>query len=175
MDALGERCISSELQLAGPEYGHLQGFSSLPPAFAEELFSSELLDKVSLHPLSQDMKTLKTPTVTVDNSLSPVHTLLQIQCVDQKGLCYDIMRISKDSDIKVLCPESLFMHANGLLLLPSEPLYMKLNQRKHYKVLPYLLLSLDLIISIFNLLILFCSSIHGFSVHIQFITICFVT
>jgi len=121
-DALGERCISSELQLAGPEYGHLQGFSSLPPAFAEELFSSELLDKVSLHPLSQDMKTLKTPTVTVDNSLSPVHTLLQIQCVDQKGLCYDIMRISKDSDIKV--------HANGLLLLPSEPLYMKLNQRK---------------------------------------------
>ena len=55
MDALGERCISSELQLAGPEYGHLQGFSSLPPAFAEELFSSELLDKLSLHPLSQDM------------------------------------------------------------------------------------------------------------------------
>jgi len=124
MDALGERCISSELQLAGPEYGHLQGFSSLPPAFAEELFSSELLDKLSLHPLSQDMTTLKTPTVTVDNSLSPVHTLLQIQCVDQKGLCYDIMRISKDSDIKVFCPELLFMHAHGLLQFsfsPSEP------------------------------------------------------
>ncbi|XP_061338318.1 ACT domain-containing protein ACR9-like [Gastrolobium bilobum] len=101
MDALGERCISSELQLAGPEYGHLQGFSSLPPAFAEELFSSELLDKVSVHPLSQDMTTLKKPTVMMDNSMSPAHSLLQIQCVDQKGLCYDIMRISKDSDIKV--------------------------------------------------------------------------
>ncbi|KAK7295705.1 hypothetical protein RJT34_18616 [Clitoria ternatea] len=101
MDALGDRCISCELQLAGPEYGHLQGFSSLPPAFAEELFSSELLDKLSLHPLSKDMTTLKTPTVMVDNSLSPAHTLLQIQCVDQKSLCYDIMRISKDSDIKV--------------------------------------------------------------------------
>ncbi|KAL2329600.1 hypothetical protein Fmac_017181 [Flemingia macrophylla] len=101
-DALGERCISSELQLAGPEYdGHLQGFSSLPPAFAEELFSSELLDKVSMNPLSQDMTKLKTPIVIVDNTLSPAHTLLQIQCVDQKGLCYDIMRISKDSDIKV--------------------------------------------------------------------------
>ncbi|GAU17793.1 hypothetical protein TSUD_171820 [Trifolium subterraneum] len=100
-NALGERCISSELQLAGPEYGHLQGFSSLPPAYSEELFGPELLDKVSLHPLSQDMTTLKKPTVTVDNTLSPVHTLLQIQCVDQKGLCYDIMRISKDSDIKV--------------------------------------------------------------------------
>ncbi|KAJ1443156.1 putative ACT domain-containing protein ACR9 [Sesbania bispinosa] len=94
-------CISSELQLAGPEYGHMQGFSSLQPAFAEELFGSELLDKASLHPLSQDMKTLKKPTVIVDNSLSPAHTLLQIQCADQKGLCYDIMRISKDSDIKV--------------------------------------------------------------------------
>lgn len=101
MDALGDRCISNELQLAGPEYGHLQGFSSLPPPFAEELFSSELLDKVSLHPLSQDLTTVKKPTVVVDNALSPSHTLLQIQCVDQKGLCYDIMRISKDSDIRV--------------------------------------------------------------------------
>ncbi|XP_058736613.1 ACT domain-containing protein ACR9-like [Vicia villosa] len=102
MEALGEKCISSELQLAGPEYdGHLQGFSSLPPAYSEELFGPELPDKVWLHPLSQDMTTLKKPSVTVDNTLSPAHTLLQIQCVDQKGLCYDIMRISKDSDIKV--------------------------------------------------------------------------
>lgn len=114
MDALGERCISSDLQLAGPEYGQLQGFSSLPPAFAEELFSSELLDKASLHPLSQDMATLKKPTVMVDNSLSPAHTLLQIQCVDQKGLCYDIMRISKDSDIKVFCLELSFMLGHTL-------------------------------------------------------------
>jgi hypothetical protein len=117
-NALGERCISSELQLSGPEYGHLQGFSSLPPAYSEELFGPELLDKVSLHPLSQDMTTLKKPTVTVDNALSPVHTLLQIQCVDQKGLCYDIMRISKDSDIKVLSPTKLsFIHAYRLVLL----------------------------------------------------------
>lgn len=110
-EALGEKCISSELQLAGPEYGHLQGFASLPPAYSEELFGPELVDKVSLHPLSQDMTTLKKPSVTVDNSLSQVHTLLQIQCVDQKGLCYDIMRISKDSDIKVLFLSFLFNHS----------------------------------------------------------------
>ncbi|KAF7811335.1 ACT domain-containing protein ACR9 [Senna tora] len=99
--ALEECCISCELQLAGPEYGDLQGSSSLPSVVSEELFSSELSDKGSLHPLSPDMKTLKKPTVVVDNSLSPAHTLLQIECADQKGLCYDIMRISKDSDIKV--------------------------------------------------------------------------
>ncbi|KAI4358045.1 hypothetical protein L6164_001954 [Bauhinia variegata] len=101
-EALGDVCISCELQLAGPEYEGLQGFSSLPPAVAEELFSSELSEKkASLQPISPDMKTLTKPTVTVDNSLSPVHTLLQIQCADQKGLCYDIMRISKDFDLKI--------------------------------------------------------------------------
>ena len=53
--------------------------------------------------------------------------------------------------------------------MASEPLYMKLNQRKPpelrlndfekwcYEVLPYLLLSLDLIIAIFNLLFLHIS------------------
>lgn len=102
MAALGECCISCELQLAGPEYGDLKGFSSLPLVVSEDLFSSELPDKGCLYPLSPDMRTLKKPTVFVDNSLSPAHTLLQIECVDQKGLCYDIMRISKDSDIKVL-------------------------------------------------------------------------
>ncbi|KAI9128501.1 hypothetical protein K1719_001494 [Acacia pycnantha] len=101
MTALGEFCISCELQLAGPEYESLQGFSSLPSVVAEELFSPELSDKGSLHPLSPDMSTLKKPSVVVDNLLSPAHTLLQIKCVDQKCLCYDIMRISKDYNIKV--------------------------------------------------------------------------
>lgn len=135
-EALGERCISSELQLAGPEYGHLQGFSSLPPAYSEELFGPELVDKVSLHPLSQDMTTLKTPTVTVDNSLSSVHTLLQIQCVDQKSLCYDLMRISKDSDIKVFCPKLSFIHVWCVSLCASlvNHVYIKGNGSKSSKV-----------------------------------------
>ncbi|KAJ7971295.1 ACT domain-containing protein [Quillaja saponaria] len=101
MSVLGDCCISCELQLAGAEFGSFQVFSSLPSAVAEELFSCGLSDQsTSLQSLSPDLKTLKRATVAVDNSLSPVHTLLQIQCVDQKGLCYDIMRISKDYDIQ---------------------------------------------------------------------------
>ncbi|KAJ7971296.1 ACT domain-containing protein [Quillaja saponaria] len=102
MSVLGDCCISCELQLAGAEFGSFQVFSSLPSAVAEELFSCGLSDQsTSLQSLSPDLKTLKRATVAVDNSLSPVHTLLQIQCVDQKGLCYDIMRISKDYDIQI--------------------------------------------------------------------------
>jgi len=37
----------------------------------------------------------------MDNSLSPVHTLIQIQCVDHKGLLYDIMRTLKDCSIQI--------------------------------------------------------------------------
>ncbi|PNY13033.1 ACT domain-containing protein [Trifolium pratense] len=73
----------------------MRGFSSFPPAYSEELFGPELLDKVSMHPLSQDLTTPKKPTVTVDNTLSPIHTLLQIQCVASPIVC------SKDSDVKV--------------------------------------------------------------------------
>jgi UTP:GlnB (protein PII) uridylyltransferase len=45
-------------------------------------------------------------SVTMDNSLSPVHTLIQIQCVDHKGLLYDIMRILKDCSIQVTTVEA---------------------------------------------------------------------
>ncbi|XP_035846546.1 ACT domain-containing protein ACR9-like isoform X2 [Helianthus annuus] len=37
----------------------------------------------------------------IDNSLSPAHSLLQINCVDHKGFLYDIMRILKDFDIQI--------------------------------------------------------------------------
>ncbi|KAK6228004.1 hypothetical protein SCA6_000344 [Theobroma cacao] len=99
---LGKYCISCELQLAGPEYESMKAFSSLPPAVAEELFSYELADKeASSKELKADLMALKKATVTIDNQLSPVHTLLQIQCVDQKGLFYDILRTSKDCDIQI--------------------------------------------------------------------------
>ncbi|KAF8402866.1 hypothetical protein HHK36_010958 [Tetracentron sinense] len=98
---LRESCSNCELQLAGPEYEGRSGVSTLSPA-VEELFSSELLDKeICLQALSPDMTKLKKPSVTIDNSLSPAHTLLQIHCVDQKGLIYDIMRTMKDSDIQI--------------------------------------------------------------------------
>ncbi|KAG1339196.1 ACT domain-containing protein ACR9 [Cocos nucifera] len=96
---LGESCISCEIQLA-EDFQH--GVSSLPPAVAEELFSLELSDiEVCSQALSLDMKKLKKANVNIDNSLSPAHTLLQIHCVDQKGLLYDIVRTLKDSNIQI--------------------------------------------------------------------------
>ncbi|KAK2643138.1 hypothetical protein Ddye_024901 [Dipteronia dyeriana] len=101
-DLLGESCISCELQLAGPEYDCHQGVSSLSPVVAEELFRFELSDKeVRAQALSADMEKLKKATVMIDNSLSPAHMLLQIHCVDHKGLLYDILRTLKDCNIQI--------------------------------------------------------------------------
>lgn len=103
MAAVGEYCITCELQLAGPEYESLQGNYSLPSAIAEDLFSYQPTDEEACpKALSPNMATVKKASITVDNTLSPVHTLLQIRCVDQKGLFYDILRTSKDCNIQVL-------------------------------------------------------------------------
>ncbi|BBG97948.1 ACT domain-containing protein, partial [Prunus dulcis] len=102
MAALGEYCITCELKLPGPEYESLQGNSSLPPAIAEELFSYQLKDEEAYpKALSSNMGAVKKASITVDNSLSPVHTVLQIECVDQKGLFYDVLRTSKDCNIQI--------------------------------------------------------------------------
>ncbi|KAI7982864.1 ACT domain-containing protein ACR9 [Camellia lanceoleosa] len=99
---LGESCISCELQLAGSQYDHHQGSSSLSPVVADELFRCEPSDnETCAQALSPDMKKLKNASVTADNSLSPAHTLLQIQCIDHKGLLYDIMRTLKDCNIQI--------------------------------------------------------------------------
>lgn len=98
---LGEFNVSCEIQLAGPEYGSQQGCSSLSAEIAEELFGSESFDKKEIR-----IK-LEKATVTVDNCMSPAHTLLQIQCLDQKGLFYDVMRTSKDCNIQVFDVEFL--------------------------------------------------------------------
>ncbi|KAJ8491609.1 hypothetical protein OPV22_013330 [Ensete ventricosum] len=96
---LGENVNRCEIQLA-EDFEH--GVSSLPLVAAEELFSLELCDgEFCSHKLSPDMKKLRKANVNIDNSLSPSHTLLQIQCVDQKGLLYDIMRTLKDCDIQI--------------------------------------------------------------------------
>ncbi|MBA0817246.1 hypothetical protein Gohar_001829, partial [Gossypium harknessii] len=91
-----------ELKLVGPEYERHHGISSLSPAIAEELFRFELSDKETRsQALSPDMAKLKKASVVIDNSLSPVHTLLQIVCVDHKGLFYDVLRTLKDCNIKI--------------------------------------------------------------------------
>ncbi|KAF5729581.1 hypothetical protein HS088_TW21G01748 [Tripterygium wilfordii] len=100
-DALGEYCTGCELKLAGPEYESLQGFSSLPPALAEELFGCVIQDEKSCVEEPIPDTKLKEATITVDNLMSPSHTLLQIQCPDQKGLFYDVLRTSKDCNIQI--------------------------------------------------------------------------
>ncbi|KAF6137753.1 hypothetical protein GIB67_020511 [Kingdonia uniflora] len=100
---LGESCISCELLSVGPEFGSLQqGTCALSPSIAEELFSCEQSGKeIHSQALTPDFTKLKKASVTIDNTLSQAHTLLQIHCVEQKGLLYDIMRMSKDSDIQI--------------------------------------------------------------------------
>ncbi|KAK4286517.1 hypothetical protein QN277_003063 [Acacia crassicarpa] len=102
-DVMQDSCISCELQLAGPEYEYSQGVSSLLPELTEELFSSELTgDGVCSQALKSDMRKLRKTTVTIDNSISPAHTLLQICCADHKGLLYDTVRALKDMNMKIL-------------------------------------------------------------------------
>ncbi|KAF5799950.1 putative [Protein-PII] uridylyltransferase [Helianthus annuus] len=97
---LGECCISCELQLAGPEYDIQEGHSCISEEVAEELFSSEMEDQP--HTIRDKVSKVDKASITVDNRLSPTHTLLQIQCLDQKGLIYDVLKIFKDCDIRVL-------------------------------------------------------------------------
>lgn len=99
---LGESCISCDLQLAGPQYNCSPGISSLSPHVAEELFRCMISDnETHSQALSPDVKELKRAIVKLDNTLSPAHTLLQINCVDHKGFLYDIMRTLKDCNIQI--------------------------------------------------------------------------
>lgn len=97
--ALGESVDCCEIVLV-EDFHH--GFSSLQPAVADELFRLELSgSEVFSQTLSPEMKKLKKADINIDNSLRPSHTLLQVHCLDQKGLLYDIMRTLKDCNIKV--------------------------------------------------------------------------
>ncbi|KAI3508602.1 hypothetical protein L1887_23611 [Cichorium endivia] len=99
---LGECCISCELELAGPEYESQKGFTSIPEEIADELFSCQLATKEDRsQALGTDVLNVKKAVITVDNLMSPAHTLLQIQCLDQKAIIYDILKISKDCNIQI--------------------------------------------------------------------------
>ncbi|MCL7045159.1 hypothetical protein MKW94_021315 [Papaver nudicaule] len=94
---LGDALISCEIELSGSEVLTCSTGSSLPPAITEEMFGLELGNN---HPLSKSSPSNEI-SVTVDNSLSPAHTLIQIVCVDHKGLLYDMMRTLKDYNMKI--------------------------------------------------------------------------
>ncbi|KAL9388492.1 hypothetical protein Peur_017097 [Populus x canadensis] len=94
-NVLGKALISCEIELAGAEVTACSQ-SFLPPAITEDMFNLELPNKhrsgfLAPNPVS----------VTVDNTFSPSHTLIQILCKDHKGLSYDIMRTLKDYHIQI--------------------------------------------------------------------------
>ncbi|PWA71335.1 ACT-like superfamily protein [Artemisia annua] len=95
---VGDAMVSCDIEMVGPEITACsQGPPFLiPPAITEDTFSLEMLDDCkngSAHSNSV--------SVMIDNSLSPVHTLVQIVCRDHKGLLYDIMRTLKDYNIQI--------------------------------------------------------------------------
>ncbi|KAE8099678.1 hypothetical protein FH972_017636 [Carpinus fangiana] len=96
-DVLGDVIISCDIAMAGPEITACSQTSSfLPSAITEDTFNLEMPNK-----LPSGIVTSDSVSVTMDNSLSPVHTLVQIVCQDHKGLLYDIMRTLKDYNIQI--------------------------------------------------------------------------
>ncbi|EPS73518.1 hypothetical protein M569_01237 [Genlisea aurea] len=96
---LGESCVSCEIQLPSPHYDSLQSNTtcSLSPRISQELFGFAEPQRQA----SEEAAQLKRASVKIDNTLSPGHTLLQINCVDYKGFLYDIMRTLKDCSIQI--------------------------------------------------------------------------
>ncbi|CAM8978393.1 unnamed protein product [Rhodiola kirilowii] len=102
IEALGEFCLGCDIQLAGPEFENQHRSCTLSSEVAEQLFSSNKLNNSSQAITSDPyMEKLKKASITVDNQLSPSHTMLRIECSDQKGLFYDMSRISKDCGIRI--------------------------------------------------------------------------
>ncbi|KAH9326176.1 hypothetical protein KI387_006354 [Taxus chinensis] len=130
---LGESSTYFELRLTSPEFGGLEcTTTSLPPSIRENMFNHNLPD------FERDLKSgegdgkLNSVSVSVDNFLSPAHTLLQIVCKSQKGIIYDVMRTLKDSNIQVsygrlsrntkgICEMDLFiLQADGRKILDPD-------------------------------------------------------
>ncbi|KAB1219025.1 hypothetical protein CJ030_MR3G015059 [Morella rubra] len=95
--ALDDIMISCEIELAGPEFTACsQGSPFLPSAITEDMFCLELAKGCPSGCLTSN-----SVSVTMDNTLSPSHTLVRILCQDHKGLIYDIMRTLKDYNVQV--------------------------------------------------------------------------
>lgn len=89
--------LTMDIELVGPEISACsQASSFLPSAITENDYNLELSNSVQSGTLRSDYT-----SITVDNTLSPAHSLVQITCQDHKGLLYDIMRTLKDYNIKV--------------------------------------------------------------------------
>ncbi|PIA37194.1 hypothetical protein AQUCO_03000050v1 [Aquilegia coerulea] len=95
--ALEDSMISFEIELISPHMTFCsQASSILPHTITEEMYNLELpKEQASGAMVSHNV------SVTMDNTLTPSHSLIQILCEDHKGLLYDIMRTLKDYNIQV--------------------------------------------------------------------------
>lgn len=73
-----------------------QASSFLPSAITDETFNFETPNK---HNSGTSLSNCA--SITMDNCLSPSHTLVQIVCRDYRGLLYDLMRTFKDYNIQI--------------------------------------------------------------------------
>ena len=102
---LGDSLASCEIDPASEDMlSCLQACASLTPAVMEQMFNTDLIEEQSISTRGDNAI-----SVTTDNSLSSVHTLIQIQCGDHKGLLYDIMRTVKDCNIQVIVDTSIIL------------------------------------------------------------------
>ncbi|GAB4833586.1 ACT domain-containing protein acr10 [Ancistrocladus abbreviatus] len=94
---LGDDMISYEIEMVGPEIAACsQASSFLPSAITEAALKFEIPDD---QPGQSFLTSI--PSIIMDNSLSPAHTLVQIVCLAHKGILYDIMRTLKEYNIQI--------------------------------------------------------------------------
>ncbi|KAG9150111.1 hypothetical protein Leryth_009688 [Lithospermum erythrorhizon] len=94
---LGDTMISCEIEMVGSDVTvSSQGLSFLPEAMAEDMSSMEMFNEDQSESFPSN-----SVSITMDNLLSPAHTLVQIVCRDHKGLLYDVMRTLKDYNIQI--------------------------------------------------------------------------
>ncbi|CAK9256508.1 unnamed protein product [Sphagnum jensenii] len=103
-DLLGSSFSYSDLSEASPEMADLS-CAPLVHTVAKDLFA----DVISPTETENDRSRGGSHTslggegtmVTIDNSISPVHSLLQVTCKSHKGLVYDCLRTLKDVNLQV--------------------------------------------------------------------------
>ncbi|XP_044486269.1 ACT domain-containing protein ACR10-like [Mangifera indica] len=94
---MGDDMISCDIEMVGTGITACsQASSFLPSVITDDMFHLEMPNE-----LPSGSFTSNSVSVTIDNMLSPGHTLVQIHCQDHKGLLYDIMRTLKDYNIQI--------------------------------------------------------------------------
>jgi hypothetical protein len=134
-ELLGDTCSRCDLNQAGPECGGL-GCAPLPLQVANDLFTEVSVPSVTEKDDGEggDLTCLNGAhtVVTLDNSISPVHSLLQVTRKNRKGLLYDCLRTLKDMKLQVGFHLLAFQYLSVLvysLMVESVSSYLFLQSR----------------------------------------------